>query len=56
MTNYKVTITTTIITMGFMVQAQNGHLRDAAERGLDLAFIQCGIDFDDILDVKVEKF
>ena len=56
MINYKVTVTTNTLKMGFIVQAQDGHLRDAAERGLDLALIQCVIDFDEVIDVEVKKF
>lgn len=54
MTNYRVTIVTNIVAMGFPVTAINTD--KAAGIALEQAIWQCGLDLDEVREIKVEKF
>lgn len=53
MKNYKVTIITDILTMGFRVAATT--TERAADMALEQAVWQCGVDLDEIREIKVEN-
>lgn len=54
MKNWRVTVTTDIVAMGFMVQATN-HDKAAAE-AVGQAIMMCGVDVDEINSIKVEPW
>ena len=54
MKNYRVIIVTDILVMGFPVTATT--TERAAGMALEQAIWQCGLDLDEIREIKVEKF
>ena len=53
MKNYKVTIITDILVMGFPVIATT--TERAAGMALEQAIYQCGVDLDEVKEIKVEN-
>ena len=53
MKNYKVTVVTDILVMGFPVTAST--TERAAGMALEQAICQCGVDLDEVREIKVEN-